>query len=228
MAEFKPDLVHGQHVWMLSALASETNLPLVLTAHGTDLMGCDKWPHWRTYAKRAMDACERVICISLDNERLVRQMFPEHSPKVALMSNGYNPAIFFVQDIDRKRVLEPYGIDPSGMRVVLFAGKLTDFNGVDVLLDAAARYESTMSNVLTLIAGDGELREALHQQAKRLNLPRRISWATSSRTSSVGFITAPMSTLFQADESRSDWWPSRLSPAAHPWWQLTKEAFPIS
>ena len=46
--------------------------------------------------------------------------------------------------------------------------KLTNFKGVDVLLDSAPMYEN--SDTLTLIAGDGELRQSLEEQAKKLNL----------------------------------------------------------
>ena len=50
-------------MWALPSLAVDSGVPLVLTAHGTDLMGYDKWPEMRHYAKIAMDACVKVICI---------------------------------------------------------------------------------------------------------------------------------------------------------------------
>ena len=45
---------------------------------------------------------------------------------------------------------------------------MTNFKGVDVLLDAVSMYEN--DDTLTLISGDGELRENLEEQAQRLNL----------------------------------------------------------
>ena len=36
---FKPDVIHGQHNWIHSAIAAEFNIPLIITIHGTDLMG---------------------------------------------------------------------------------------------------------------------------------------------------------------------------------------------
>ena len=45
---------------------------------------------------------------------------------------------------------------------------MTNFKGVDVLLDAASMYEN--DDTLTLISGAGELRENLEEQAQRLNL----------------------------------------------------------
>ncbi|GAJ16517.1 unnamed protein product, partial [marine sediment metagenome] len=49
-------------------------------------------------------------------------------------------------------------------------GKLTEFKGVDVLLDAAGIYERELGDVTTLIIGDGALRLHLEEQAERLGL----------------------------------------------------------
>ena len=168
--DFAPDVVHGQHVWALSSLAAGCGVPLVLTAHGTDLMGYDKWPSMRHFAEVAMDACEKVICISADNELLVRSAFPQHANKIVRMRNGYNADIFYPQKLDRSEVLGRYGVPYAGEDIVLFAGKMTRFKGVDVLLDAVASYERERPNVMTVLAGDGEERPALEAQAARLGL----------------------------------------------------------
>lgn len=171
VAKWKPDVIHGQHVWILPYLAIGKGVPLVLTAHGTDLMGYDKWPSMRHYAKEAMDACAKVICISKDNEALIRSTFPEHVDKIQRMRNGYNPAIFFPQQLDRAAVLGSYGVDYRGQRIALFAGKLTNFKGVDVLLDAAAIIAQKDPDVFIPIAGDGEERANLEAQKAALALP---------------------------------------------------------
>ena len=175
MEAFAPDVVHGQHLWMLSALAAAYEVPLVVTAHGTDLMGFDKWLALRSYANRAAQACRKIICISKDNEDLVLKTFPAQAGKVVRMSNGYNPAIFYPQDINPAEELARYGVPYKGERIVLMAGKLTHFKGVDVLLEAAVHYgkggaASSLGPAITLIAGDGALRAELEEQAQRLGL----------------------------------------------------------
>ena len=172
---FAPDVIHGQHLWMLSALAAEYDVPLVVTAHGTDLMGYDKWLALREYASQAAQACKKIICISKDNEDLVLKTFPAQAGKVVRMSNGYNPAIFFPQDINPAEELARYGVPYKGEQIVLMAGKLTHFKGVDVLLDAAVHYgqgapSSGVGPAITLIVGDGALRAELEEQAQRLEL----------------------------------------------------------
>ena len=170
--DFSPDVIHGQHVWVLPSLAAGMGVPLVLTAHGTDLMGYDKWPEMRHFADTAMEACEKVICISADNEQLVRKVFPDHVDKIVRMRNGYNPDIFYPQALDRAEVLAPYGVDYDGQDIILFAGKMTRFKGIDVLMDAAPTYEGACPNAITVLAGDGEERGNLMEQAARLGLKR--------------------------------------------------------
>lgn len=170
--DFAPDVIHGQHVWVLPSLAAGCGVPLVLTAHGTDLMGYDKWPEMRHFADTAMEACEKVICISADNEELVRKVFPAHVDKIVRMRNGYNPDIFYPQSLERADVLGRYGIDYDGEDVILFAGKMTRFKGIDVLMDAAPTYEEACPNAITVLAGNGEERDNLMAQAERLGLKR--------------------------------------------------------
>ena len=168
-----PDVIHGQHVWILSSLAADLGVPLVLTAHGTDLIGYDTWPYLRSYAARAMGACEAVIAISKDNAQLVEERFPDHKDKIVRMRNGYDPSVFFTADLTREEVLGPYGVEPAfyeGKRIVLFAGKLAYVKGVDVLLEAAARYGKEDPANVTLIVGDGDERANLEAKAKALNL----------------------------------------------------------
>ncbi|MBQ9003309.1 MAG: glycosyltransferase [Eggerthellaceae bacterium] len=170
--DFAPDVVHGQHVWALPSLAADCGVPLVLTAHGTDLMGYDKWPEMRHFAETAMDACAKVICISADNEKLVRDIFPQHAGKIVRMRNGYNPDIFYPQTLDRAEVLGAHGLAYAGEEVILFAGKMTRFKGIDILMEAAARYEGERENAITVLAGDGEERANLEAQARDLGLAR--------------------------------------------------------
>ncbi len=172
MRDFQPDVVHGQHVWALSALAAECDVPLVLTAHGTDLMGYEKWPAMRHFAETAMEAARKVICISADNEKLVRDAFPQYAGKIVRMRNGYNPDIFYPQQLDRAEVLRAHGLDYQGENIILFAGKMTRFKGIDILMDAAATYEGACPDAITVLAGDGEERGNLEAQAHVLGLSR--------------------------------------------------------
>lgn len=82
--EFKPDIIHGQHIWILSSIASEFNIPLVVTAHGTDIMGYQKEEKFRSYADRVVEKCKKIITISKDNDKLVLDTFKDVNGKILL------------------------------------------------------------------------------------------------------------------------------------------------
>lgn len=169
----KPDIIHGQHVWILPSLAAGLGVPMILTAHGTDLMGYDKWPNLRSYARTAIEASFAVISISKDNCALIEERFPDQKDKIILMRNGYDPTVFYPENMSREEILAKYGLPKEvfeGRKIVSFAGKLAYFKGVDVLLDAVKLYEDKEPATLTLIVGDGDERDKLHQQAKDLGL----------------------------------------------------------
>jgi len=97
-----------------------------------------------------------------------------------------------VVDVLRKKgykgdanVLAMLGVDTARFRpapqreprelVVGFVGRLTFEKGVDVLLDALAQVKDVP--VSAIVTGDGPQRDALHEQARRLGISDRVSWA---------------------------------------------------
>ncbi|MCL2807889.1 MAG: glycosyltransferase family 4 protein [Coriobacteriia bacterium] len=169
--DFAPDIIHVQHIWLLSYLASKHDLPFIITAHGTDLMGYEKWPEFRVYANEAASACNRVITISKDNCKATVDTFAQIKEKTVLLSNGYNNDIFYPEALDRAALLATYGVPYNGEKFVLFAGKLAHFKGVDVLLHAVKKYEGLQPDAfVTVIAGTGQEDENLRRLAKELDL----------------------------------------------------------
>ena len=170
VAEFKPDIIHAQHIWLLAWLAKKTGVPYVTTAHGTDLMGFQKSGRFRQYAREAAIGSKRIITISNDNDELVHELFPECADKTIFMRNGYDAERFFPERLSQDQILDKFDIQPL-KHIVLFTGKLAHFKGVDVLLDAARLYEGEHPDeILTLIAGEGELSDQLKRQASKNKL----------------------------------------------------------
>ena len=168
--EFKPDIIHGQHIWLLSWLAIKTGVPYVVTAHGTDLMGYKQGDRFRKYATETAIGAKRIITISNDNNELVSELFPTCADKAVFMQNGYDTERFYPEPITTKQIEEMFNIRLK-KKLVLFVGKLAHFKGVDVLIEAIRLYEKEYPNeIVTLIAGDGELATPLKKQAKDANL----------------------------------------------------------
>jgi len=168
--EFKPDIIHGQHIWLLSWLAIKTGIPYVVTAHGTDLMGYKKWERFRKYADETALGAKKIITISNDNDDLVRELFPTCGDKAVFMQNGYDTERFYPEPVPREQIEKMFDVKLKE-KFVLFVGKLADFKGVDILIEALRLYEIEHPNEVTaFIAGDGELATSLKKQAKDGNL----------------------------------------------------------
>jgi len=170
IAQFKPDVIHAQHIWLLSWIAARTGVPYVVTAHGTDLMGYQQGARFRKYAEEAAAGAKRIITISNDNDELVKELFPGCADKTVFMKNGYDPERFYPEPMTKAKFRSMFDLTLPGY-FVLFAGKLAHFKGVDVLIDAARLYEGECPDeILTLIAGEGELADQLRKQAEGYRL----------------------------------------------------------
>jgi glycosyltransferase involved in cell wall biosynthesis len=170
VVEWKPDVIHAQHLWVTGYAAHATGLPYIATAHGTDLMGMRKYDTWRPIALEGTEHAFAIIAISKQVAEDTMRLYEVSTERIRLIQNGFDETIFRVIPIDRKETLAKFGIQEDFDFIVSFVGKLTEFKGVDVLLDAAAKYETDLGNVLTLIVGDGELRGPLENQAHELGL----------------------------------------------------------
>lgn len=81
--EFKPDVVHAQHVWTLAGISAkccqEENIPMIITCHGTDLMGVQdeaiRGESWGTkWAELATKYADSVVTISEDSHELAKKI----------------------------------------------------------------------------------------------------------------------------------------------------------
>ncbi len=170
VAGWKPDVIHAQHLWVTGYVAHDTSVPYVATAHGTDLMGIHKYEQWRAIALEGAFHASAIIAISRQVAEDTISLYGVPPERIRLIMNGFDESIFRVMSVDRAQVLAEHGIHGDFDHVVSFVGKLADFKGVDVLLDAGAIYEKSLQRTLTLIVGDGELRGALEAQAGNLGL----------------------------------------------------------
>ena len=165
---FKPDIIHSGHIWILSSIATEFNIPTIVSSHGTDILGHQSWERFHKYCNKVIDKCKNIITISESNNEQVLQEFPEAKSKVVNIVNGYDQEIFYKKEYKKENVLKEIGINKTYDNIVLLSGRLVHVKGIDILLKAAKIYEK--ENILTLIAGEGILHKELEKQAEELDL----------------------------------------------------------
>mgnify|MGYP001097869617 CR=1 FL=1 len=152
--EFKPDVIHAQHIWLISSIALEYNIPVVITSHGSDIMGYDDWPQFHDVMYKVADGCKKIVAISNHSKEIIENIFVSNKEKIVTIPNGYDKKCFYKENYNKNEILAELEIDKEYDKIVCFAGRLAKNKGVDLLLQAAKRYEN--ENVLTLISGYGE------------------------------------------------------------------------
>ena len=167
---WKPNIVHAQHLWTTAYVASKLGMPYVATAHGTDLMGFRWYEEWRAMALEGAAHANAIIAVSGEVARDTVDLYQSPDGQVQIIWNGFNTEIFRILPIERDEVLKDYGLEPGIKHMIAFTGKLAEFKGIDVLLQAAAIYENALGDVSTLIVGDGRLLSDLQALTKQLDL----------------------------------------------------------
>lgn len=164
--DFQPDVIHSGHIWTLSNIAGDYNIPLVITAHGTDLIGFEKSNIYKEDCYLAYEKAQKIITISKDNKNLVDNIFG--SQKSKLIPNGYDPEVFYPEVIDKEKFLKQFGITKPYKNIISFAGKFTKEKGIDTLLKALKLYEN--DDTITILAGDGELFNEMIELKNKLGI----------------------------------------------------------
>lgn len=166
--EFNPDIIHAQHIWIISSVLEEYNIPIIITSHGSDIMGYNESDKYHKHVKKAAKDCKKIIAISNHNKEEISAIFSEYSNKIITISNGYDKNVFYREECNKKEVLKSFNIDKEYDKVVCFAGRLTKNKGIDILLNSTKIYEK--ENILTLIVGHGSEYDVLYPLKEKLGL----------------------------------------------------------
>lgn len=122
---FKPDLVHTNHLFLLSALVRKRfpELPMVTTCHGTDLRQYELCPHLRSFVRRYTQGINNIIALSVEQKTDIQHVYNIPADRIEVISGGYDHTIF---NRGPQR--------PNGTVQLLYAGKLNRSKGVPWLL----------------------------------------------------------------------------------------------
>ena len=170
VADFNPDIIHAQHLWITPYAALTSGVPYVVTVHGTDLMGFKKDERYHKYALEGAINAAKVITISrqVHNDTLELYKLPEE--KLKLNPNGFDDEMFRPKSITKKELFKKFGIDIIPEKLVSFVGKFTDFKGIDILIKAARKVTDEIPEVVFALAGDGQLMTEMKQLTAELKL----------------------------------------------------------
>ena len=160
-----------------AALAARLlGLPLVATAHGSDINVSGRQRLLRPQIRAALRSAQRVIAVSAPLAQAVAELTRLPASRVACIPcAGYSPAVFRPRTQDERAALRrALGVAP-GTRIVLFVGHLVPVKALDVLLRAWALLSSDAPTHLILI-GEGGEREALEALARQEGVADRVEF----------------------------------------------------
>ena len=101
--EFRPDIIHTQHIWIWSSIVTEYKIPTIITSHGSDMMGYDIDNSFYKYCIKAIRGCKKIVTISKKNYEDIINKFPEAKEKCVILKNGYDTEIFNLKNIIEKK-----------------------------------------------------------------------------------------------------------------------------
>lgn len=166
--DFKPDIIHVHHIfplaWTANFIKDMYNINFVATIHGSELPTLEKD---RRYYQQTYDAMYRAKRI-FPNSGYTRDWFLrifKHNfhEKCRVIPGGVNINKFVYSESGAKAVDKELGL--HGKPVVVFAGKLTKYKGVEFLIGAAKNIHGEV-----VILGDGPEKVRLMEKAKTLGL----------------------------------------------------------
>lgn len=166
------DVIHA-HDWLCypAGIAAKeiSSKPLVVHVHATEFDRCGgNNINQKVYERerRGMHAADHVITVSELTRKIVIDKYGVSPEKVSVVHNGNSDS----PRNPNSKFKDLYKLREEGKKVVLFAGRITIQKGVDYFVYAAKKVLEYEKNVHFIIAGSGDMENAIKQLTKDLGI----------------------------------------------------------
>ncbi len=163
------DLIHA-HDWLAypAGIAAKeiSGKPLVIHVHATDFdrSGGSVNPKVFEIEKRGMEAADQIITVSNLTRNIVIEKYGINPDKVTTVYNAVEPIAEDKQVKPKKGVSE---------KVVTFLGRITMQKGPEYFVEAANLVLKKMNNVRFVMAGSGDMMDAMVRRVADLKISDR-------------------------------------------------------
>ena len=182
VAEFRPDLIHSHHVWIMSAMLKQIapGVPVVTHCHATGLRQMELCPHLADEVRTGCARNERFAVLHTGHARALESALDVDGERIAVVGAGYREDLFHARDVARD------GFEGRENRL-LYIGKYAAAKGLPWLLDAFERLLAARPGLELHVAGSGagdqadQLRERMTSLAPAVVLHGQIDQAALAR-----------------------------------------------
>jgi glycosyltransferase involved in cell wall biosynthesis len=145
-------------------------LPVVVTAHGTDLGLYAQYSLLRPLIRWTLNGTERVICVSKALKRIALSLRISND-KLVVIPNGVDLDCFHPIDKTEARLILGMPLDAE---VVVTVGQLISRKGYHVLINAVAHLCPRFPNLKLFIIGEGSLGKSLQRRVSAMGLGQHV------------------------------------------------------
>lgn len=163
------DVIHA-HDWLAypAGIAAKkiSGKPLVIHVHATDFdrSGGSVNPQVYEIEKQGMDAADHIITVSNLTRRIVVEKYGINPEKVTTVYNAVEPVT------QEEKIRLKKGVDE---KIVTFLGRITMQKGPEYFVEAANLVLKKMNNVRFVMAGSGDMMNAMVRRAAELKISDR-------------------------------------------------------
>jgi len=156
------DLLHSHYwlsAWAAEQLRAQIGIPHVATFHTLGLVKRrarpeEQEPELRIETeKKVITTADRIIAFSAEEKDSLIRLYRALPERVEVIPGGVDLKLFHPTDKEKAR--SELGL-PSCSKVLLFAGRIQPFKGIDILLRAVACLEHQDDLRLLIVGGDSE------------------------------------------------------------------------
>lgn len=157
------DVIHS-HDWLTYPAGIHakniSGKPLVIHVHATDFDRSRGQVNPQVYSieKDGMDHADHILCVSDLTRNTVIRKYHQHPSKVTTTHNAVDPLSPEIESIKPIK---------CGDKVVTFLGRITMQKGPEYFVEAAAKVLAKTKNVRFVMAGSGDMMEAMIRLASK-------------------------------------------------------------
>ncbi|MDA3885795.1 MAG: glycosyltransferase family 4 protein [Candidatus Delongbacteria bacterium] len=96
ISEYKPDIIHSHHLWILTSLVKRNfpEIPIVASCHGSDIRQFRKCDHLREKVLSGCKYLEGVMALSVSQKKEIVELYGLSEDTIHVVGAGFNEELF--------------------------------------------------------------------------------------------------------------------------------------